>query len=572
MKGIRLKKGLCLVLCGVLLLMSLGLSDFGSLKSYADTPLQEVGNYSFELTLPYTPVCGEDITDLTGQDVQVTSHSNCTAKIAEAWHNTSDEKFVGGKDYQVMICITAKDGYYFPNSLNGAIVDVVVTNDNGNSAFYGLGDYIDPTDGWNKDRKSIHVWAKFTCVGNPITVSFDGGAGSGSMAQDTTYKEGDTYFFPACEFTPPTGYKFVGWSVNDPNPATGIHLYEADDSIVLYEDKTMYAQYTPKRNYALTINCDPYKGNVVVTDGSNNLDPSAIPEGTYVKLTAQPGSGWKLKTNGWSYPITPASVDEKYLTFYMPASSMTVGYTFEKDSEAKTITLDARGGSVSPSEVMTNKEGKLKLPNGNLITLPTPTAAGKVFKYWATSPEGSAYDPYATYTEDTTLYAVYEDAPAPAPTPTPEALSPCDIVSRMIDAAKPGDTITFDFGGWHSMPLWFMSKVASRPDLTYVFKCEYEYKEYVFTINPGDEFALDCEWYGPLKMVTLFDNEITDENGTVKTKISRHTANAGIYVVQKGDTLSIIAAKLKRTLEELLWLNPDIKDINRIYVGQKLYY
>lgn len=45
-------------------------------------------------------------------------------------------------------------------------------------------------------------------------------------------------------------------------------------------------------------------------------------------------------------------------------------------------------------------------------------------------------------------------------------------------------------------------------------------------------------------------------------------AGASSYIVQKGDTLRIIAKKFGTTVENLLSLNPDIKNANLIYVGQ----
>jgi LysM repeat protein len=47
-------------------------------------------------------------------------------------------------------------------------------------------------------------------------------------------------------------------------------------------------------------------------------------------------------------------------------------------------------------------------------------------------------------------------------------------------------------------------------------------------------------------------------------------AGAGVYVVVSGDTLAKIAAKHSTTLDQLLALNPQIKNKNLIYVGQKI--
>lgn len=88
--------------------------------------------------------------------------------------------------------------------------------------------------------------------------------------------------------------------------------------------------------------------------------------------------------------------------------------------------------------------------------------------------------------------------------------SPLDDWVRMqINNAKPGDVLTIDFGPWNSYPLWMMQMIADKPTVTYVFKYTYQGNKYEVTIKPGDKFALDCDWYGPLKMPTLFDTVIT---------------------------------------------------------------
>ncbi len=45
-------------------------------------------------------------------------------------------------------------------------------------------------------------------------------------------------------------------------------------------------------------------------------------------------------------------------------------------------------------------------------------------------------------------------------------------------------------------------------------------------------------------------------------------AGLSTYVVQRGDTLKIIAARFGTSLESLLALNPQIYNPNLIYVGQ----
>lgn len=49
-------------------------------------------------------------------------------------------------------------------------------------------------------------------------------------------------------------------------------------------------------------------------------------------------------------------------------------------------------------------------------------------------------------------------------------------------------------------------------------------------------------------------------------------AEPNIYIVKKGDTMTAIAKKLKLSLYNLKKKNPQIKNINLIYPGQKIYY
>lgn len=88
--------------------------------------------------------------------------------------------------------------------------------------------------------------------------------------------------------------------------------------------------------------------------------------------------------------------------------------------------------------------------------------------------------------------------------------SPLDDWVRMqINNAKPGDVLKLNFGPWNSYPLWMMQMIADKPTVTYIFNYTYQGNKYEVTIKPGDKFALDCKWYGPAKMPTLFDTVIT---------------------------------------------------------------
>lgn len=106
-----------------------------------------------------------------------------------------------------------------------------------------------------------------------------------------------------------------------------------------------------------------------------------------------------------------------------------------------------------------------------------------------------------------------------------------------------------------------------------------------YTVKKGDyltKIAKDCGVnYSDLLKA---NPEIKDPNKILVGQVIRIKAGAvsptpaptqpatgsGEYVVVKGDTLFKIATRFNTTTAELLRLNPDIKDASKIYVGQKI--
>jgi len=62
--------------------------------------------------------------------------------------------------------------------------------------------------------------------------------------------------------------------------------------------------------------------------------------------------------------------------------------------------------------------------------------------------------------------------------------------------------------------------------------------------------------------------QITDPNKIFVGQAITIPSSAASYIVQKGDTLRIIAGKFGTTVDKLLSLNPNITNQNLIYVGQ----
>ena len=85
-----------------------------------------------------------------------------------------------------------------------------------------------------------------------------------------------------------------------------------------------------------------------------------------------------------------------------------------------------------------------------------------------------------------------------------------------------------------------------------------------YTSKPLDKDRM----YVPLKTFEVKKKAATT---TPETKPATTTpAKKEYYKVKKGDTLTAIAKKYKTTVKALAKLNPDIKNINVIYVGQKV--
>ena len=76
----------------------------------------------------------------------------------------------------------------------------------------------------------------------------------------------------------------------------------------------------------------------------------------------------------------------------------------------------------------------------------------------------------------------------------------------MINAAKAGQTITFEFGEWNSFPKSFMEKIAAKSmeGVTFVFHYKWNHVKQEITIPFGTAVDTSLDWYGPAKMAELY--------------------------------------------------------------------
>lgn len=81
-----------------------------------------------------------------------------------------------------------------------------------------------------------------------------------------------------------------------------------------------------------------------------------------------------------------------------------------------------------------------------------------------------------------------------------------DYAPPLINAAKPGQTITFEFGELNSFPKSFMEKLVAKSaqGVTFVFKYKVNHELQTITIPAGTPIDLNFEWYGYAKMAELY--------------------------------------------------------------------
>ena len=128
-----------------------------------------------------------------------------------------------------------------------------------------------------------------------------------------------------------------------------------------------------------------------------------------------------------------------------------------------------------------------------------------------------------------------------------------------IRTAESGSTIVMD-AGITTLSNAMMKELLKKGDVSLKLEYTYAGKDYVVIIPAGAALDNDIPWYGPLYLAAHFGNSLE----------TAEPAAGEAYTVKSGDTMSKIAAANNMTLRELLIKNPQIKDADKIAVGQKI--
>ena len=207
------------------------------------------------------------------------------------------------------------------------------------------------------------------------------------------------------------------------------------------------------------------------------------------------------------------SLNNPVLVFYYnPNGSKILSESGRHGNDYKTRSVFADDPEVGKVYIRSSSDNKFRLdennPNPYLPPSPSPEPNGET----PSVPSCDHDFKWQTITSATaTTYGTEGDVCSKCgATRNVRTKSPLDDWVRMqINNAKPGDVLKLNFGPWNSYPLWMMQMIADKPTVTYIFNYTYQGNKYEVTIKPGDKFALDCDWYGPAKMPTLFDTVIT---------------------------------------------------------------
>lgn len=152
-----------------------------------------------------------------------------------------------------------------------------------------------------------------------------------------------------------------------------------------------------------------------------------------------------------------------------------------------------------------------------------------------------------------------ENTPSGSAPSDPAKIAEAALISQ-IKTAEAGSTIVME-DGTTTLSNAVMKELLKKGDVALKLAFTYNEEEYVIEIPAGAALDNDIPWYGPLYLAQQFGNSAE----------TAATEEDGIYEVQRGDTLSKIAAANNMTLKQLLEMNPQIKDANKIIVGQKIY-
>lgn len=128
-------------------------------------------------------------------------------------------------------------------------------------------------------------------------------------------------------------------------------------------------------------------------------------------------------------------------------------------------------------------------------------------------------------------------------------------------AAATGNSETVTLSGDFALPIEVMQALANASNVTFEYTVTYGGQTYVIALKGGQvKVDPNIQWYGPAYLLANYYG-----------KTDAAAGGSGTYVVQRGDYLFKIAAKLGTTVQALVQAN-GIQNPDLIFPGQVLNY
>lgn len=152
-----------------------------------------------------------------------------------------------------------------------------------------------------KLENNLQLFAVFRAIPTEYTIVYDGNDASGYMADDVV-SVGDTYTLKDCDYTTPSGKKFIGWAIGSPDATP---LKQPDEEITINADTTIYAVW---ENLYFTTQPTDTSGKIgtdVKLPVTINLSQVPNEDAEYIVLEVKNGENWEKvagsKKSDWIY-------------------------------------------------------------------------------------------------------------------------------------------------------------------------------------------------------------------------------------------------------------------------------
>lgn len=218
-----------------------------------------------------------------------------------------------------------------------------------------------------------------------------------------------------------------------------------------------------------------------------------------------------------------------------------------------TVTGDENGtASAKINDVTVDKAEK-----NATVTLTATPSEGYVFDYWESSPNVEITDNKFNM-PDCAIVVTAHFKVNPNPDPEPGAKPKEAYYASLIAALETNEAGVIEWKEGTALPLAAVKRLVEKPELSLEFTFTYEGEEHTILIPAGafeQYYDEEILWYGPAWLIKYF--------GEPQKKVIE-------YIIVKGDTLNALAEKFKCTVDEILALNPYIKDRHWICSNDKL--